>query len=549
VEQHNRGRRVRIRIAVLAALSLFAASCGGGGGSSGASSSNAGGSGAQGEGQGQGQGGSGGGDQSGSLDVKAENALPGTAAWKTGVDSGSDHGIEGYADQVAVTSGQSFKLYVSTVAPQFTATAYRIGFYDGANGRQVWKSTAQAGKVQPAATVQALVNTVKTKWQPSMTVDTKGWPEGDYLIRLDPVGAKPHSVPGARFVPITVASTSGAGKVILVSAVTTWQAYNMYGGYDLYNGPAPKLSYAERARIVSFDRPYDTTGADRFQTYEQSSIIFTEKLAAAQGFQIGYATDVDLHANPDLFKGAKAIITLGHDEYWSSQMRATATAARDAGTNMAFLGANAVFRHIRFADTPLGKNRLEVDYKDASEDPMHITNPSESTQDWRDAPNPRPENVLTGVFYECNPADAPLVVFDPTSWLLAGTGAAKGQSYKGLVGVEYDRVVSGSSTPHPIEALSHSPIKCRGKASFADSAYYTVPSGAGVFATGTMRWNCALQDGGCTDKLDAASHKFAQQVTANMLTGFAAGPAGTAHPAVDNTATLKPAPSWGGVAS
>ena len=64
-----------------------------------------------------------------------------------------------------------------------------------------------------------------------------------------------------------------------------------------------------------------------------------------------------------------------------------------------------------------------------------------------------------------------------------------------------------------------------------------------------MRWNCALQDGGCTDKLDAASHKFAQQVTANMLTAFAAGPAGTAHPAVDNTATLKPAPSWGGVAS
>ena len=33
-----------------------------------------------------------------------------------------------------------------------------------------------------------------------------------------------------------------------------------------------------------------------------------------------------------------------------------------------------------------------------------------------------------------------------------------------------------------------------------------------------------------------------------MLLAFAAGPAGQAHPAVDNTAKLKPASSRGGVA-
>jgi hypothetical protein len=485
---------------------------------------------------------------SGSLDAKAENALPGTAAWKAGVDAGDDHGIEGYADRVAVAPGEQFRLFVNTVSPQYTATAFRIGFYDGANGRQVWKSAAQPGKVQPAPSVQPGVNKVETKWQPSMTIPTAGWPEGDYLVRLDAVGAPAGRVAGARFVPITVRSTSGAGKVMLVNAVTTWQAYNMYGGYDLYNGPRPKQSYAERARIVSFDRPYDSTGADRFQNYEQSSIAFAEKVAAQNGLPLGYATDVDLHTNPGLFQGAKAIITLGHDEYWSTQMRATATQARDSGTNIAFLGANAVFRHIRFGDTALGKNRLEIGYKDAAEDPIHVTDPSEATQDWRYPPNPRPENVLTGVLYECFPADADYVVYDPGSWLLAGTGAAKGQHLKGLVGVEYDRIVADGTTPYPIQALSHSPLKCRNKASYSDSSYYTVPSGAGVFSTGTMRWNCALADGGCSNHLDAGSYKYAQQVTATMLVAFAAGPAGKAHPATDNTAALQPAPSWGGVA-
>jgi hypothetical protein len=437
---------------------------------------------------------------------------------------------------------------VNTVAPQFTATAFRIGFYGGANGRQVWKSAPQPGKAQPAPTLEPGVNKVGTQWQPSLTVPTTGWPEGDYLIRLDAAGGSAAGVPGARLVPITVKSTSGTGKVVIVNAVTTWQAYNVYGGYSLYQGPPPKNDYATRARIVSFDRPYDTTGADRFQTYEQSSVIFAEKLAAEHGLALAYATDVDLQDNPGLFQGAKAIITLGHDEYWSTQMRGTATQARDSGTNIAFLGANAVFRHIRFGDTPLGKDRLEIGYKDASEDPIHVTDPSEATQDWRYPPDPRPENVLTGDFYECFPGDADYVVYDPASWLLAGTGATKGERLKGLVGVEYDRVVSDPTTPHPIEALSHSPLTCRGKSSFSDSAYYTVPSGAGVFATGTMRWNCALTDGGCSNVLDPAAHKYAQKVTANMLLAFAAGPAGKNHPAADNTASLKPAPSWGGVA-
>ena len=93
------------------------------------------------------------------------------------------------------------------------------------------------------------------------------------------------------------------------------------------------------------------------------------RVAEHAGIPLGYATDVDLHADPHLLDGARAVLTLGHDEYWSTAMREAATAARDRGVNLAFLGGNEVYRHIRFADTPLGPNRLEINYKSFGEDP------------------------------------------------------------------------------------------------------------------------------------------------------------------------------------
>ena len=64
-----------------------------------------------------------------------------------------------------------------------------------------------------------------------MTVPTDGWPAGSYLLRLDA-----HS--GAqRYVPLTIRSSDTAGKVVLKNCVATWQAYNTWGGYDLYKGP------------------------------------------------------------------------------------------------------------------------------------------------------------------------------------------------------------------------------------------------------------------------------------------------------------------------
>ncbi|HEX4288004.1 MAG TPA: N,N-dimethylformamidase beta subunit family domain-containing protein, partial [Trebonia sp.] len=272
-----------------------------------------------------------------------ENALPGTSAWVIR-HLGAEHEIEGYAGKASILAGEPLPLFVSTTARGFTATAYRLGWYQGHGARQVWKSRTVRGGAQRAATVSGATNTVAANWDPVVHVPTDDWPPGSYLVKLSADSG------GQRYVPVTVRSESCAGKVVLKSCVQTWQAYNMWGGYDLYKGPSG--AYSERSLVVSLDRPYDSNGANMFLTYERNVVKLAEFLTTQKGgLDLAYVTSMDIDADPRLLDGASALISMGHDEYWTPQERANVTAARDKGVNLAFFGANAVFRRTRLQPT------------------------------------------------------------------------------------------------------------------------------------------------------------------------------------------------------
>jgi hypothetical protein len=69
-------------------------------------------------------------------------------------------------------------------------------------------------------------------------------------------------------------------------------------------------------------------------------------------------------------------------------------------------------------------------------------------------------------------------------------------------------------------------------------SYYTASSGAGVFAVGTMGWEPGLDDWDTSRPYPQSERALIQQITANVLTVFAQGPAANAHPAVPNSAGL-----------
>ena len=262
-----------------------------------------------------------------------ENSLPGASDWVIR-HLGAEHEIEGYPGKASVLAGEPLPLFVSTTARAFTVTAYRLGWYQGHGARQLWKSKTVRGGAQRAATVSDGTSTVATDWDPVLTLPTDDWPAGAYLLKLSAESG------AQRYVPVTVRSPSCAGKVVLKACVQTWQAYNMWGGYDLYKGP--NGAYADRSLVVSLDRPYGDNGANMFLTYERNVVKLAEFLTTTRGgLDLAYVTSMDIDADPRLLDGASALISLGHDEYWTPAERANVTAARDKGVNLAFFGANA----------------------------------------------------------------------------------------------------------------------------------------------------------------------------------------------------------------
>jgi hypothetical protein len=425
--------------------------------------------------------------------IVAENAKTGDAWWVDSVQP--PRAIEGFANQVSAVAGDTITLFVNTIATAFHVEAYRMGYYQGIGGRLVWRSEQVPGIRQPPPQLIAPSNTIQCHWSPSMTLTIEAaWPPGPYLLKLVGVTGE------QQFVPLCVRDDASEAAIVIQHSVTTWQAYNRWGGYSLYYGNrdgsqsfvhAPTDStFADRARIVSYDRPYDhdwASGAADFVGNELPVIYHAEQL----GLDVTYWTDVDLHTRPQLLDNHRALLSLGHDEYWSSPMRDGAAQSLAGGVNLAFLGANACYRQIRFESSPVGPNRLQVCYKSAAEDPMTGQDDALVTVNWPQSPVSRPESELIGSTYQDVEAQADLVITDPTSWILAGTGLSADQRLPGVVAGEFDRYVPNGSGPDNLDVITHSIVPNRND-NYSDMTWYTVDDGGGVFATGNASWVGAL---------------------------------------------------------
>lgn len=471
--------------------------------------------------------------------VAAENALPGTKAWWPGTTVGRRPGLDAFADRVSVRPGEAVGLYVDGSGP-VTLQALRIGWYGGAGSRQVWSGRAVAAQ-QPRPTVLtapiadagglADSRAVVAPWRLTTLIGTGSWPEGDYVIRVNQPGV-------SRVVPLTVRSADARGRVLLVAGTMTWQAYNLWGGESLYKGGSDE-SFGERSLAVSYDRPYlENFGGGHFYAFD----LPLAQVAEQRPLPLAWTTDYDVARNPHLLDGAAAVVFGGHAEYWTAVERDAVTQAVAKGTNLAVLGANTAYWRVRLAGRQLGlpaapnrrdsSPRLVVGAKQSGLDPLARTDPAGATARFRDPPAPRPEEQLTGMRYDCFPADAPLTVADAAWWGYAGTGLRNGDTLPGVVASESDRVYPVPGRPKPMQVVAYTRFTCRGRATAQTSVYWTAPSGAGVFTAGTMNWVCAAR-AACTLPDPVRTATLVSRITLNVLTAFAAPAAGRTHPAAD----------------
>jgi hypothetical protein len=439
-----------------------------------------------------------------------------TDAWYIpGAAYAGNHEIEGYASATSVNRGETINLYVNTADSSYTISVYRMGWYGGKGGRQVAGPIVRAGFIQPECMNDSTVHLVECDWlDPYLlkvpnTNDPTDWASGIYLAKL--VGASGKQ----SYIIFAVRDDARYSALLFQQSVATYAAYNSWGGFNFY---------APEAYKVSLNRPYvnatasnNGKGAGDFFVWEMKALRFLER----EGYDVTYTTDIDTHANPAGLLAHKAFLSVGHNEYWTRAMRDAIEGARNAGVNLAFLGANDGFWQIRLEPSVSGAqpNRTLVGYKltAATLDPLYNSSPSDATSVFRQVPVNRPEDSLIGVMYDYSPVDTDMVISDCTTlaWICSNTGLKAGSVLTGILGHEVDGV--HASSPRGITVLASSPYTANGTQRLSSMTYYTHTSGAGVFATGSLQWNWGLDGFGVhSERVNPA----VQQITRNILNRF-----------------------------
>ena len=476
--------------------------------------------------------------------IQAENARPGTSAWQIANSATAPGQIEGYASATSINRGGQITFFVNTTDPSYTLQVFRLGYYGGLGGRAETSAMTLPGVVQTVPQPDPITGMVDCNWTPAYTLTTSNpsdptdWVSGVYVALLTGSHSGLQS-----YIMFVVRDDSRPSNILFQSAVATTQAYNSYGGKSLYTYNSTQGIAALK---VSFNRPYaDGEGTSNFMSFEWDMMAYLEQ----QGYDVTYSTDVDTHTSPAQLLQHKVFLSVGHDEYWSWEMRQNVTAALNAGVNLAFFGANDVYWQIRYEASPATgqANRVIVCYKTLAdaEDPM-AANPATYyliTDLWRNfkiSYPGLPEAQLIGEMYNGQePMNAPVVVVNASNWVFNGTGLSNGSQLAGLQGFEADQIYPSGISPSNVIQLTHSPYTINGNTYYADMSLYQAGSGAWVFATGSMYFQYGLSALSPYSPSPSVVSPAAQQITQNMLNAFISGtvPGGQPTPSASPTPT------------
>jgi hypothetical protein len=346
--------------------------------------------------------------------------------------------IQGFPLQSTIFPGDTLTLHVSTDAPQFRVDLYRQGSslelmfssdWFAAPGINFPDHEADADWTQDQTEADGL----KQAWPPFDISIPASFATGVYIAMFvegdgngQPRGNNPPLVTttaDARFgKTLFVVRNPAPGvcaKILYKLPFFTYHAYCDVGGWALYTPPdSETIAEGEKPAFVSLRRPGGGTGGHPWDdwNFDPADLSSARQVFAhwdapfiawleRNGYAIDYATDLDLHTDPNLLAPYSLVLSVGHDEYWSKEMRDQAEAFIQQGGNFAFFSGNTCWWVVDLTNGFLLRR----------------------TGNWWDSAG-RPENSLTGVSFrngwEGN-QDRPkfgYIVQNHDHWLFAGTG-------------------------------------------------------------------------------------------------------------------------------
>lgn len=433
--------------------------------------------------------------------------------------------IDCYAYPPSVAQGDSIGIYVSTDAPAFDLRIRRDSPHSGIR----LSAGAIPGREQP---VRPAPWENGCGWGASYTVAIPpDWPSGVYLCDLS-VGTQ---VLGHALFTVREDQPGSTSAILFQNSISTWQAYNGWGGKSLYEFNSTD---SLRAHAVSFERPYGQSLGLGDYTYAERPFVHW---LDAQGIPVEFCTDLDTHADPRLLDEYTLLLVVGHDEYWSLEQRDHVETFVARGGNVGIFGGNTCWWQVRISP------RLDriICYKDKMLDPLHGVDDARVTVQWAAEPVSRPENHLTGVSWRNGgfvnafgwfPASAGYggyQAYHTDHWVFAGTGLENGDVFgraATIVGYETDGALMAWSSGLPFATgVDETPVSYRilglSPASWGHATMGIHTSGGMVFNAATIDWAHGLAS-------DPVVATITRNVLARLSPRVAVEPPGPPGPAL-----------------
>ncbi|MDJ0847194.1 MAG: DUF4350 domain-containing protein [Myxococcota bacterium] len=381
-----------------------------------------------------------------------------------------ENALWAYTDATSYAPGERVHFFVSSPAAHVEVRVARVG----AGEVKVHEQSGIRVGPQP---VPEHAYRDGCGWSESFALTVgSDWPSGYYRVRLEAGDRE-----AEHFFVVRSANPGRAARHVLVLATNTYQAYNGWGGRNLYgndasfaDSPDQLLHRPPPSPVVAWDRPWSRclvaapvptripTSAPRglgeplslpdateayvaaggsiwdlpagfVNKWEQQFVAWAERA----GIALDYLAQGDLDADANALEPYASYLSVGHDEYWTWEERDAVEAFVDAGGHAAFLSGNTCYWQVR----PEREGRALAGYKFSapSEDPVLGTErQSRLTSVWSDPLVGRPETQMTGLSfsragyaragYALSRSRAGYTVYRPEHWCLAGTDLFYGDS-------------------------------------------------------------------------------------------------------------------------
>ena len=361
-----------------------------------------------------------------------------------------------YTDRFSYYPGDRVDIHVHTTADEYSLRVVR----DGSTPLTVLVRDGLPGARQHTPTDSYAIG---CGWPVALSITVgDDWSSGLYLVIVR--ATDPHGQPYERehFLVVRRGPEQERSPIAFILTTSTMIAYNDWGGANHYRGlnddpyddpgspllsihrpvargllrkppGAPRVSHRFTpppgwqptyeayawARLHGYTRHH--AGAF-WATYERPFATWAE----AAGYKLDYFTQHDLHTDPTALDGYPCALLVGHDEYWTWEMRDAVDRFVDGGGALA-----------RFAGNFLWQVRLEQQatiqacYRLPRDDPASAGNPRRSTTFWDARLIGRPAAQTMGLtgsmgVYNRVGAAAPrssggFTIYRPDHWAFANT--------------------------------------------------------------------------------------------------------------------------------